>query len=138
LDVIAFFDASAVIYFVEGAEPFASRVRVELARLAKRYPNLGAAVSRLSWLECRVKPARDDDHDTLSHFDSFFARPNLSWVELTREVVELATEVRIRHRLKTPDALQAACCLQLGAEHVFITGDAVFKKVGSLNARVLH
>jgi predicted nucleic acid-binding protein len=138
LGVIAFFDASAVIYFVEGAEPFASRVRAELVRLMTRYPNLDAAVSRLSWLECRVKPARDGDYGTLANFDAFFSRPNLSWVELTREVVELATEVRVRHHLRTPDALQAASCLQLGPEHVFITGDPSFKKVGSLNARVLH
>jgi predicted nucleic acid-binding protein len=136
--VIAYFDASALIYLIEGAEPFAGRVRAELARLAKRHPNLGAAVGRLSRLECRVKPAREGAADTLSRFDAFFARPDLSWVELSREVVELATEVRIRHGLRTPDALQAACCLQLGEEHVFITGDATFKKVGSLHARVLH
>lgn len=85
-----------------------------------------------------MKPARDNDNDTLARFDSFFTRPNLLWVELTREVVELATEVRIRHRLRTPDALQAACCLQLGTGHVFITGDSAFKKVGSLNAQVLR
>ncbi len=136
--MIAFFDASAVIYFVEGAEPFASRVRTELARLAKDHPNLGAAVSRLTWLECRVKPAREEDRDTLSRYDSFFARPNLIWIDLSQQVIELATEVRVRHRLRTPDALQAACCLQLGPEHVFITGDAAFKKVVSLNARVLR
>jgi uncharacterized protein len=136
--VIAFFDASAVIYFIEGAEPLASRVRTELARLVKRFPNLDTAVSRLSWLECRVKPARDNNIDALSRFDSFFRRPNLTWVELSREVVELATEVRVKHNLRTPDALQAACCLQLGPDHVFITGDAAFRKVGSLNTRVLR
>ena len=136
--MIAFLDASAVIYFVEGAEPFASRVRAELARLAKRYPDLGAAVSRLSWLECRVKPARDHDHEVLSHYDAFFKHASLLWMELTREVVELAAEVRIRHRLRTPDALQAACCLQLGPEHVFITGDGAFTRVGSLHAQVLR
>ena len=136
--MIAYFDASAVIYFVEGAEPFAGRTRAELARLAKKHPGLGAAVSRLSWLECRVKPARDADRDVLSRYGAFFGRPDLSWVELTQEVVELATEVRVRHRLRTPDALQAACCLQLGEDHVFLTGDAAFKKVVSLNVRVLR
>jgi predicted nucleic acid-binding protein len=136
--VIAFFDASALIYIVEGAQPFARRVRREVARLLKEHEILDTAVSRLSWLECRVRPAREEDFDTLSQFDSFFARPGLSWVELTREVVELATEIRVRHRLRTPDALQAACCLQLGSDHVFITGDSAFKKVISLNARVLN
>lgn len=136
--MIAFFDASAVIYFVEGAEPFASRLRAELARLTTRRPDLGAAVSRLSWLECRVKPARDGNQDILSRFDAFFSHPDLSWVELTQNVVELATVLRVRYKLRTPDALQAACCLQLGRDHVFITGDDGFRRVASLNARVLH
>lgn len=136
--MIVFFDASAIIYFVEGAEPFAGRTRSELSRLARRHPNLGAAVSRLSWLECRVKAERDGDRDTLSRYDAFFDRPNLSWVELDQDVVELATAVRVRHRLRTPDALQAACCLQLGADHVFLTGDSAFKRVVSLNVRVLR
>jgi len=136
--VIAFFDASALIYFVEGSEPFASRVRRELARLLKQFPTLDAAVSRLSWLECRVKPARDEDLETLARFDSYFANPSLAWVELSRDVVELATEIRIRHDLRTPDALQAACCLQFGPEHVFITGDSAFKKVVALNVHVLN
>jgi predicted nucleic acid-binding protein len=138
LGVIAFFDASALIYFVEGSEPFASRARKGLSRLLKQFPTLGSAVSRLSWLECRVKPARDEDFDTLGRFDSYFADPDLAWVEITRDVVELATEIRVRHHLRTPDALQAACCLQLGPEHTFLTGNVAFKKVVALNVLVLN
>jgi predicted nucleic acid-binding protein len=59
------------------------------------------------------------------------------WVELSAQVVELATEIRARTGLKTPDALQAACCLQLGADHLFVTGDAAFRKVAGLKVRVL-
>jgi predicted nucleic acid-binding protein len=55
-------------------------------------------------------------------------------VELTRDVVELAAAVRVRHGLLTPDALQAACCLQLGREHRMLTGDASFQRVAGLNA----
>lgn len=136
--MIAFFDASALIYLIEGAEPFASRARGELARLAKRHRTLDAALSRLSWLECRVRPARSNDLPALAAFDEFFARPDLTWLELTAEVVELATAIRVRHGLRTPDALQAASCLQLGPQHVFLTGDAEFKKVAALKVRVLR
>jgi len=44
---------------------------------------------------------------------------------------------RVRHSLRTPDTLQAASCLQLGARHVFLTGDAGFRKVEGLNVRLL-
>ncbi len=121
----------------EGREPFAASVRATLQTLAERHPRLGIAVSRLTWLECRVGPMKRNDAAALSLYDAFFARPDLSWVELTREVVELAAAVRVRHGLRTPDALQAACCLQLGADHRLLTGDASFQRVAGLNVVVL-
>ncbi|MDP3512679.1 MAG: type II toxin-antitoxin system VapC family toxin [Sulfuritalea sp.] len=135
--MIAFFDASALIYLIEGADPFAARLRKELAAAAKKYPDLGAAVSRLSWLECRVGPMRTNDSATLALFDGFFARPDLVWVDLTREVIELAAAIRVRTGLKTPDALQAASCLQLGDDHLFLTGDGAFRRVSGLNVKIL-
>lgn len=135
--MIAFFDASALIYLIEGKPPFASRVREELAAVAKRHPDLGSAVSRLSWLECRVGPMKTNDNAVLAAFDAFFARPDLVWVELTREVVELAAAIRVKHGLRTPDALQAASCLQLGPRHVLLSGDATFQRVAGLNVTVL-
>ena len=135
--MIAFYDASALIYFIESKEPFASRVRKELAAAVKKYPGLGSSVSRLTWLECRVAPMRANDNALLAAFDAFFARPDLIWVELTREVVELAAAIRVKHGLRTPDALQAASCLQLDTNHLFLTGDAAFKRVQGLNVKVL-
>lgn len=78
--MIAFLDANALIYLVEGNEPFSTRVRQQIAA---------------------------------------------------------ATAVRARHGLRTSDALQAACCPQLGAQHVMLTGDPVFKRVAGLNVAVL-
>ncbi len=135
--MIAFFDADALIYLLEGKPPFADRVRAELAALGRAHPGLQAAVSRLSWLECRVGPMKANDLAALSLYDAFFARQDLLWVELDRVVVELAAAIRARHGLRTPDALQAACCLQLGPQHVLLTGDAMFQRVAGLNVKVL-
>ena len=112
--MIAFFDSSALIYLIEGNEPFSTKIRKELASAAKRHPELGAGVSRLTWLECRVGPMKANDSATLAAFDAFFARSDLVWVELNQNVVELAAAIRVKHGLKTPDSLQAASCLQLG------------------------
>lgn len=135
--MIAFFDSSALIYLIEAKEPFAGKVRKELTAVAKKHSDMGAAVSRLSWLECRVGPMKTNDSASLAAFDAFFARPDLAWVELTREVVELAAAIRVKHGLRTPDALQAASCLQLGANHVFLSGDSAFRRVVGLNLRIL-
>lgn len=135
--MIAFFDASALIYLIEGKEPFANRVRAELAAATRKHAGLGSGVSRLTWLECRVGPMKSNDGAALEAFDAFFARPDLIWVELNKVVVELAAAIRVKHGLRTPDALQAACCLQLGAGHLFLTGDTAFKRVAGLNVKVL-
>lgn len=135
--MIAFFDANALIYLLEGKPPFVDRVRADLAALEQAHAGMRAAISRLSWLECRVGPMKANDIATLALFDAFFARPDLAWVELNREVVELAAAIRARHGLRTPDALQAASCLQLGPRHVMLTGDAVFQRVAGLNVKVL-
>ena len=52
-------------------------------------------------------------------------------------IVELAAAIRVKHGLRTADSLQAASCLQLGADHIFLTGDAAFKRVTGLNVKVL-
>lgn len=135
--MIAFFDASALIYLIEGKEPFGGRVREALAAVASRHPQLGAAVSRLSWLECRVGPMKANDSAVLAAYDAFFAQPDLIWVDLSKDVVELAAAIRVRHGLRTPDALQAASGLQVGAAHLFLTGDAAFRRVEGLNVMVL-
>ncbi len=135
--MIAFFDASALIYLIEGREPFGTKVRESLQALSDRFPGLGAAVSRLSWLECRVGPMKNNDMTALGSYDAFFARSDLVWIELDRDVVELAAAIRVRHGLRTPDALQAASCLQLGPDHVLLSGDTSFSKVEGLNATIL-
>lgn len=130
--MIVFLDACALIYLIEGKEPFATGIRGQLAEMAQAHPAIDIAVSRLSWLECHVGPMRNKDLAVLAQYEAFFARPDLVWVELGREVVELATAIRVRHGLRTPDALQAASCLQLGPDHRFLTGDTAFQRVQGL------
>lgn len=43
---------------------------------------------------------RTNDSATLAMFDSFFARPDLVWVDLTRNGVELAAAIRVQAGLK--------------------------------------
>lgn len=136
--MIAFFDASALIYLIEGAEPFASRARAALEAANREFPDLQAAISRLSWLECRVRPMRQNDDATLAAYDQFFQQPGLTVIELSRDVVELATAIRVCHGLRTPDALQAASCLQLGHEHVFLSGDTGFARVPELRFQLIN
>ena len=129
--------AGPLLYLLEGQEPFLTRVRSQLAQVEHMHPGIAIAVSRLSWLECHVGPMKKNDAAVLAQYEALFTKPDLVWVELDSKVVELATAIRVRHNLRTPDALQAASCLQFGPKHVFLTGDAGFQRVQGLNVVLL-
>ena len=139
--MIAFLDASALIYAVEGTPAWAEALKQQLRQLAMADQasagGLQLAISRLSWLECRVGPLRRRDGEALARFDAFFLHPDLEWVELSPAVVERAMLLRSEHTLRTSDALQAASCLQLGFQAVMVTGDADFQKVPALRLALL-
>jgi predicted nucleic acid-binding protein len=80
---------------------------------------------------------RRGDQACLDRFEALFAQPDLLVVELTASVVELATQLRANLGLRTTDALQAACCLQLGPDALMITGDAGFQRVQALQVRLI-
>ena len=136
--MIAFLDASALIYLLEGEPPWASAVKHELQALADGHPQLAIALSRLSVLECRAGPLRRGDQSSLERFDGFFARSDLLWQELSPAVVEQAATLRAQHGLRTSDALQAACCLQLGQDAVMLSGDGDFERIEGLRLRLIR
>ncbi len=134
--MIAFLDSSALIYYFEGAPRYRQAVALALAAIKSKDASAQVAVSRLGVMECRVKPLREGSTSLLAAYDAFFAQTPI--VELSAEVVTLATDLRAHQGLKTPDALQAACALSLGADCVFFTGDAGFARVQGLNAQIIH
>jgi len=134
--MMLFLDACALIYRFEGNSEFRQAAISLLAQLAQQHGGATVvAVSRLSVLECRVKPLREGDAALLQHYDDFFAVCHI--VELNAAVVEQATALRVRHGLQTPDALQAACALALSAPLCFITGDQGFRKVTGLDVHLI-
>ncbi len=134
--MIAFLDSSALIYYFEGAPRYQKAVIEALAAIKSKDANAQVAVSRLGVMECRVKPLREGDATLLAAYDAFFTQTLI--IELSAEVVTLATNIRALKGLKTPDALQAACAISLGAECVFVTGDAGFARLQGLNVQIIH
>jgi predicted nucleic acid-binding protein len=78
--------------------------------------------SRLTRLECRVKPLREGDAFCLHQYEIFFSGAELIFAEVSTAVIETATELRARYNLKTPDALHFATAIQAGAT-LFLAGD---------------
>lgn len=131
-----FLDSSALIYWVEVAEPFYSKFIKTMAELNSQYPRSRLAVSRLSTLECRVKPLRDQNDQLLSLYDELFSAVDLEIVELSKVVVDLATRLRADSGLRTPDALQAGAAMSLGGRVIVVTGDDHLQRVSGLEVMV--
>ncbi|MES2952168.1 MAG: PIN domain-containing protein [Pseudomonadota bacterium] len=134
-----FLDACTLIYRFEGASKFRQAAAALIAQLTADQPVVELAVSRLSVMECRVKPLREADAPLLQRYADFFAAVQV--LELSAEAIDLATELRANHGLKTPDALRAACALQWQhqrqEEVLFVTADQGFFKVPDLAVRLI-
>ena len=136
--VILFLDACAVVYLIEAEAGFHAHVVGQLRELRGCWPGARLAVSRLSVLECLVKPMREGATDLIAEYRAFFGASDLSVVELDAQVVDLALTLRARHGLRTRDALQAASALALPSDgRRFITNDKGFERVSALNAVIL-
>ena len=111
-----YLDSSPIIYLVEDVSPYAPLVR---ARLAEE--DVIAVSSELARLECRVVPLRTGNLARLQDFDEFF-RSLGEVLELTRSVVDQATEIRARYAFPTPDSLHLAAAVWGGCD-AFLTND---------------
>jgi predicted nucleic acid-binding protein len=132
-----FLDANIIIYRVEAVEPFNQQVLATVQELVVLHPNSGFAVSRLSMMECLVKPLRDQNSADVERYRGFFASAGLQIIEVSSLVLETATLLRARHGLRTPDAIQAASAMSIKGPVTFITGNRQFGKVPGLNVRLV-
>ena len=132
---LLYLDACCIIYLIEASSPFHAAVvrRVLQHELA---PAAEIMTSRLSRMECRVKPLREGNERLLAHYDAFFRQRRLHLAALSAPVIERATALRARHGFKTPDALHLATAIEEGSDF-FLTGDATLARCSELRVEVL-
>ena len=72
--------------------------------------------------------------------DEFYALlttyPNLDWIAPSLEIADIAARIRATHRLRTPDALQAATAIRSGAT-LLVTNDASFERIPAFETLLL-
>jgi predicted nucleic acid-binding protein len=131
---VIYADANVIIRLLEGDA--ATRAPLEARLTPLRGTGRFLITSRLSRLECRVKPLRAGDAALLALYDAFFASAEVHVAELTPGVVEKATELRAALNLKTPDALHVASAILSGATS-FLTGDRALARCTEVTVEVL-
>ena len=132
-----FLDACSIIYLIESQEQLGQKTRLLLTQALQNKAQL--IVSRLSFLECRVLPLKTKDDDLLQLYNEFFQLPSLQVIELTEDVINVATDLRASYSssLRTPDALQLACALK-GKADTFLTGDKKLSVIQEIEVLVIN
>ncbi len=96
-----------------------------------------AVTSTITMTELLVQPYRDSSEDRVNRFYGLLSTfPNLQWVPADLEIAGMAAKLRAAHRLRTPDALQAATAVRAQATGL-VTNDAVFRRVDRFETLVL-
>jgi predicted nucleic acid-binding protein len=74
--------------------------------------------------------AVNDYKDILTNF------PNLEIVNVDLEIADIASTLRSRYSIKTPDAIQVATAINKGCS-AFITNDFALQKIEEINVLIL-
>ena len=113
-------DTNVLIYLIEARPGYAHTVRSRI------YPPHGPlpvlVFSELTRMECRVHPLRTGNFSVLSAYEQLFANRAYRFTALERQGFEIATQLRVEHGLKTPDALHLAAAISAGCSE-FWTND---------------
>lgn len=100
-------------------------------------PEHQAVTSTITMTELLVHPYRDrGQHQVDEFYAPLTTYPNLAWIPPDLEVADIAARIRATHRLRTPDALQAATAVHARATGV-VTNDPVCMRVEAFDTLVL-
>ncbi len=93
--------------------------------------------SAITLLEILVKPRRDENWEAIRDYkDLLLTFPNLQVVPLEAECADLASDLRARYGIRTPDAIQVASALFHSAT-AFVTNDDQMKQISELEIFLL-
>lgn len=100
-------------------------------------PGRQAVTSTITMTEILVQPYRASDQRRVDEFYALLATfPNLEWLPPNLEIADLAARFRAEHRLRTPDAIQAATAVHSGATGL-LTNDPAFRRVDAFETLAL-
>ena len=120
-------DTSVFIYQIDANPRYVALADTVFEWLER--PSHSAVTSTITMMEVLVQPYRDSSEERANRFYALLsAYPRMDWMAPTLEIADIAARLRARHRLKSPDALQAATAIK-GAATAFITNDVVFERV---------
>jgi predicted nucleic acid-binding protein len=128
-------DTSIFIYYLE-ANPSYVELAGEVFTWLERSPHT-AVTSSLTMTELLVQPYRAGNEALVNQYYGLLSLfPNLDWAAPDLAIADTAAQIRAYHRLRTPDALQAATAVCRGATAI-LTNDPEFARVPAIEVGIL-
>lgn len=128
---LIYLDSSIVIYLVERHPVYAPQIEHALSQT----DGAMLVTSPLVRLEVMVKPMQDGRDDLIGLYQQFL---NISRsLTITDVTFSQALELRVRHRLKTPDALHLAVALQYECDLFWTNDNRLTAAAGGISMNVL-
>ncbi len=123
-------DTAPLIYFIEGHSTY----QPILSHIFDFNDNGGFSfvTSAVTLLEVLVKPLREGQTSIAGQYrDILMTAPGIQLVDITSAIAEQAAQLRAKYNSKTPDAIQLATSIELGADY-FLTNDNRLKAVSEI------
>ncbi len=99
--------------------------------------NFNGITSVLTILEILVKPKKEGNLLLTERYKLLFETfPNLQVKEINENIADIASSLRAKYNLNTPDAIQMATSLEAKAD-IFITNDETLKKISEIKVLLL-
>lgn len=128
-------DTQILIYYLEDNKEYAQRVEDILLKI--RQGSYHAVFSIIGLIELLTGPKQQQRFNLAADYQQTFIHfPNLEIKPVTFALVEIASDLRAKYKLTTPDAIHVATAIDFGADK-FITNDINFKKVKEIKIEIL-
>jgi predicted nucleic acid-binding protein len=128
-------DTAPIIYFVEAHPRYDPLVINVFQRIADGA--IAGVTSVITLTEVLIQPLRQSNAVLQQEYRELLLHSaNFQMLSITPEIAERGAELRARHSLRTPDALQVATGLVAGCE-AFLTNDRGLQRVTELRVLVL-
>lgn len=130
-----FLDTAPLIYFIEKSPRYHHIVKPVIALIDALETE--GLTSTITLLEVLVHPLREGNKKLANRYKAILlSSKGLVTHEISHAISEKAAQLRAKHGLKTPDALQLATAIIHRADY-FLTNDPNLKKVKEAKALVV-
>ena len=115
-------DTAPIIYFIEEHPTYLPVVLPFFEALDQQ--TVSGATSTITLIEVLIQPLRQNKRNLVRQYREILTNVSgLTTHALTPEIAEIAADLRAKHNLRVPDAVQMATGIQAGAQY-FLTNDA--------------